>query len=352
MKVGKFLIVFVSVLGILVFCVMLYQALINNNDVNNVDTNNVDTNIAQVQNNVQENVQNNIVVNNEILGNVIEIEQKEFVIGERTALFTEESYPRIDGSTATIPLSEAFKAEFLAKDLKDVSVTHNKTHNAYENLIKGKADLILVTYPSADELKMAKDAGIELEIIPVVNEAFVFYTNEKNPVKNLTFEQIQKIYTGEITNWSEVGGDNAEITAYQRQPNSGSQSGMLELVMKDKKMMEAPKENVIADMSSIIGLVSDYENGQNSIGYSYYYYATTMYDTIDKEVADRIQLLGVNGVEPNNTTIKNGTYPIRTNYYIVINKAEKEDSDTRKLVNAMLGERGQQAAEAVGYVGM
>lgn len=51
-------------------------------------------------------------------------------------------------------------------------------------------------------------------------------------------------------------------------------------------------------MSEIIGLVSDYENGENSIGYSYYYYATTMYDTIDKDVADRIQLLGINNVEP------------------------------------------------------
>lgn len=62
--------------------------------------------------------------------------------------------------------------------------------------------------------------------------------------------------------------------------------------------MEAPKEDIVAAMSEIIGLVSDYENGENSIGYSYYYYATTMYDTIDKDVADRIQLLGINNVEP------------------------------------------------------
>lgn len=347
MNVGKFLISFVAILGVLVFCVILYNVLITDNNENTVYTN-----TSQEQNKVQEDVQNNSVDKNTDNNTVTEIGQKDFVIGEREALFTDETYPRIDGSTATIPLSEAFKAEFLAKDLKDVTVTHNKTHNAYENLIKGKADLILVTYPSVQELKMAKDAGIELEIIPVVNEAFVFYTNEKNPVKNLTLEQIQKIYTGEITNWSKVGGNDAKITAYQRQTNSGSQSGMLKLVMRNLKMMEAPEEHIVGDMSSIIGLVSDYENGPNSIGYSYYYYATTMYDIIDKEVADRIQLLGVDGVEPNNTTIKNGTYPIRTNYYIVINKAEKEGSDTRKLVNAMLGERGQKAAESVGYVGM
>ena len=122
--------------------------------------------------------------------------------------------------------------------------------------------------------------------------------------------------------------------------------------MKGLKLAEAPKEDIIGDMYSIIGLVSDYDNGVNTIGYSYYYYATTMYNDMDKEVADRIYLLGVNGVEPNNETIKNGTYPIRTNYYIVINKAEPEDGDVRKLVNYMLSERGQRVAESVGYVGV
>lgn len=267
-------------------------------------------------------------------------------------LFTEETYPRIDGSTATIPLSEAFKAEFLGKEINEVEVHHNTTHNAYLNLINGDADLILVTYPSEEEEALAKQKGMEFEIIPVVNEAFVFYTNIDNTVKSLTLEQIQKIYTGEIKNWSEVGGNDAEITAYQREPNSGSQSGMLKLVMNGLNLMEPLKENIVMGMEAIIGLVADYDNGINSIGYSYYYYATTMYDIIDSSIASRIDLLAVDGVEPNNETIKNGTYPIRTNYYIVIDKAEPEDSDVRKLVRAMLSEDGQAAAEAVGYVGM
>ena len=271
---------------------------------------------------------------------------------KQEAIFTEDTYPRIDGSTATIPLSEAFKADALGKDIKDISVKHNTTHYAYENLIKGDADLILVTSPSDEELKMAEDAGITLEVIPVVNEAFVFYTNINNPVKSLTLEQIQKIYTGEITNWSEVGGEDLPIKAYQREPNSGSQTGIEKLVMKGLKLAEAPTEDIIGDMYSIIGLVSDYDNGVNTIGYSYYYYATTMYNEMDKEVAERIFLLGVNGVEPNNQTIKDGSYPIRTNYYIVINKAEPENGNVRKLVDYMLSERGQKVAESVGYVGV
>lgn len=293
----------------------------------------------------------NMTPNNQIEDITISPNNQEVDI-KKQALFNEGEYPIVDGSTATIPLAEAFEADFMNKDIKDVNVKHSTTHYAYENLISGDVDLILVTYPSDEELAMAEKAGVELEITPVVNEAFVFYNNILNPVKSLTLEQIQNIYTGEITNWKEVGGEDLPIKAYQREPNSGSQTGIEKLVMNGKKLMEAPKEDIIGTMFDIIGLVSDYDNGKASIGYSYYYYATTMYDTMDKEVADRIHLLAVNGVEPNNETIKNGSYPIRTNYYIVINAAEPEGSKARVLKDLMLSERGQRAAEAVGYVGI
>lgn len=285
-------------------------------------------------------------------GEIIQNWEQKFIIGEREAIFTEENYPTIDGSTATIPLSEAFKAEFLEKSINDVTVKHNKTHSAYVNLINGDADLILVTYPSEEELKLAKNNNVEFEIIPVVNEAFVFFTSVDNPVKDLTLEQIQKIYTGEIKNWKDVGGHDAEIDAYQRPINSGSQTGMLNLVMNGLELMEPQTEDIYAGMDGIIKAVASFEEGKNSIGYSYYYYATTMYDIIDDDTAARIDLLAVNGVEPTNENIKNGSYPIRTNYYIVINKNEPKDSNVRKLVDAMLSERGQNAAEAIGYVGM
>jgi len=263
-------------------------------------------------------------------------------------IYTEENYPVVDGSTATIPLSEAFKRNFTSNE--NAQVKHNKTHNAYVNLINGDADLILVTAPSEDELKLAKEKGVELEVIPVVNEAFVFFVNHKNTVNNISLENIRKIYAGEIKNWSELGGENEKIKAYQRPVNSGSQTGMLELVMKDKKIAEAPKEDIVSEMEAIVNLVSNYDNGKNAIGYSYYYYATTMYDDIDSSVTNRIKFVAIDGVEPNNKTIIDGSYPIRTAYYIVINAQEPEDGEVRKLVNEMLSDRGQKVAEEAGYV--
>ncbi len=264
-------------------------------------------------------------------------------------LYTAKNFPKIDASLATQPLTDAIFKNFTGEEAEG-KIDYSNTHPAYEKLINDEVDLIVVTEPSEEELALAKKKGVELEVIPVVKEGFVFYVNSKNPVNDLTTEQIQKIYTGETTNWIEVGGDDEKIVAYQRPVNSGSQTGMLSLVMKGFNLMQAPKENLIESMQEIINLVSSYENGKNSIGYSYFYYATTMFQTIDETVASNIKLLGVDGIKPNNQTIKDDSYPFTTAYYIVINKADAEDSASKILANYLLSDRGQKVAEEAGYV--
>lgn len=266
-------------------------------------------------------------------------------------LYDLATFPKIDASLATQPLTNAIIKNFTGREDFDTSIiNYSNTHPAYVKLINDEVDLIVVTEPSEEELSLAKEKGVELEVIPVVKEGFVFYVNSKNPVDSLTTEQIQKIYTGEIKNWKEVGGEDKEIKAFQRPVNSGSQTGMLSLVMKGLKLMDAPKENLIGSMEEIINMVSSYQNGKNAIGYSYYYYATTMFETIDETVASNIKLLGIDGVKPNNQTIKDSTYPFTTAYYIVINKADSEDATSRILANQLLSDRGQKIAEEAGYV--
>ena len=268
---------------------------------------------------------------------------------DHSPLYTTSTFPRIDASLATQPLTDAIYEDFVGESAEG-KINYSNTHPGYVKLINGEVDLIVVTQPSKEELELAKEKNVELEVIPVVKEGFVFYVNSNNSVSNLTTEQIQKIYSGEITNWKEVGGKDEKIAALQRPVNSGSQTGMLALVMKEKKLMEAPKENLIDTMEAIINFVSSYTNGRNSIGYSYYYYATTMFKTIDETVASNIRLLSVDGVAPNNKTIKDGSYPFNTAYYIVINKADDENSASRKLANYLLSKRGQAVAEKAGYV--
>jgi phosphate transport system substrate-binding protein len=260
--------------------------------------------------------------------------------------FTLETYPKVDGSTVTIPLSEAICAALTQKTLAEVRpyILHTKTHPAYLNLIDKKTDLIFVTSPSAEELKLAQDKGIVMEVVPIVSEAFVFLVNADNPVDNLTLAQIQKIYTGEIKNWKEVGGEDKPIIAYQRPVNSGSQTGFLALVMKGLIPTNPPLDQIPVEMGELIDVVASFDHQAAGIGYSYYYFVMDMWGS------QNIKLLKVDGVYPDKTTISQKNYPINTAYYAVFRKDEKKDSDVRKIVDWLLSDEGQQLAQDAGYV--
>ena len=128
---------------------------------------------------------------------------------ESNPLYSLDNYPKVDASLATQPLTNAFIKNFTGiENIDENLLDYSNTHPAYIKLINDEVDLIVVTEPSEEELKLARDAGVELEVIPVVKEGFVFYVNAENKVDNLSTEEIQKIYTGEITNWKQVGGDD------------------------------------------------------------------------------------------------------------------------------------------------
>lgn len=257
--------------------------------------------------------------------------------------FTAETLPRLDGSTATIPLSEGWVSDLLGYTPNQAQsfVKHNTTHNAYVNLIDGKCDIIFVTPPSSDELKMLEDAEEEYEVIRVVKDAFVFLVNDSNPLDNLSFEDIKSIYRGDITNWSHLGGDNVEIIPYQRPDNSGSQTLMYKLVLSESELMDAPTSLKPGEMGDLVDAVSDYTTGKGAIGYSVYYYASGMY------VQEGSKLIAVDGVLPTNETIANGSYPIIEGYYAVYRKG---DANVEKLLAYILSEDGQAVAEKSGYV--
>ena len=254
-----------------------------------------------------------------------------------------DTMPRVDASLATQPLMDAYVEYFANEDiLIDVKNNYTNTHPAYEKLVNNETDLIIVTEPSEEELKMASDAGVELNITKVVNEGFVFFVNAQNPVNGLTLDEIVDIYSGKVNYWNEVGGNNSKIIPYQRPINSGSQTGMLSLVMKDVPMRKPTSEEAIETMGGIIDIVADYDNNIDGIGYSYYYYANVMYHTPD------IKFLAIDGVEPTYETIGNGTYPLMTAYYIVTRS--DADEETLAFKDLLLSKEGMKVAVEAGYV--
>ncbi|GAB1475760.1 hypothetical protein MASR2M70_05920 [Bacillota bacterium] len=260
--------------------------------------------------------------------------------------FTPEEYPRVDGSTLTIPFSEAVGAAVMDLPIEEARqyILHNTTHNAYVNLIDGKADIIFVTPPSEEELAYAESQNVELEVIPMLRDGFIFFVNESNPVKGVGFQDIVDIYSGKISNWKGLGGEDKKIIAYQREENSGSQTGMLKMVMKDTPMTQAPKELMIGDMGSIVDAVALYDNDVSAIGYSYYYYVKNMWGD------EHIKMLAIDGVEPNDATIGSNTYPIVSTTYMVLRSDEPQGSKARLLADWILTEEGQGIARESGYV--
>lgn len=258
---------------------------------------------------------------------------------------SKDNFPKIDGSTATIPLSEALATSFLGMSKSEAKgfIKHNTTHNAYLNLIEKKADIIFVTEPSEEELKTAKDAKVDLQVIPVVKEGFVFLVNTKNPVNSLTTNQVRNIYEGKIKNWKEVGGEDRDIIAYQRDANSGSQTLMEQTVMKGLKLMEAPK-TIVTSMEGLIDSIAKYDNSEKALGYSVFYYAKTMYNK------DTIKLLAVDGIYPDNKSISSGKYPFTSSYYAVLRKDTPANSTSRQLLKWIISSDGQKLAEDAGYV--
>ena len=272
-------------------------------------------------------------------------DEKDNIISE-DPIFSKDNYPRIDASLAIHPLVDNIASNFLGIPTTELNYQYTKTRTSdvYKNLIDGKVDAIFVAEPSEADYQYAKEKGVELDVIPVTSSAFVFVVNTANKVDNLSLEEIVKIYKGEITNWKEVGGADEEIIPYQRPNGSGSQTAMISLVMKDASFMTAPMMKIEGEMGGLVDAIAEYDNAKAAIGYSYFYYINTMYKR------DTIKMLAVNGVEPTIQTIKNGTYPIYTNGYIVTLKGISEDSATKKWVNNVLSSRGSKVIENAGYV--
>lgn len=180
---------------------------------------------------------------------------------------------------------------------------NRNTHGSFISLIDGENDIIITARDiSRDEQKYADEKGVALLSRPVAKDAFVFIVNPKNPVRNLSIEQIQKIYTGEIRNWKEVGGNDATINPYVRNPNSGSQEKMETIVMDGLTMIDWPEMVGYVMLAPYFQL----ENDENGIAYTPFYY----YDTIVND--DRTQVIGVNGIIPNKQTIEDCSYPYVT----------------------------------------
>ncbi len=267
-----------------------------------------------------------------------------------TELNFSDNLPRIDGAAALFPVYSAFvNATYPEDTTLDTSYQtgafcYRNTPGGYKVLAEKRSDIFIGVYPSEEQIAYAKEMGTEFEYTKIGAEAFVFITHKDNPVDSLTADEIKKIYSGEITNWKEVGGDDIEIAAYQRNEGSGSQS-MLKRFMGDTPLMAPPTERVNDLMSGIIDQVSAYRSKSNSLGFSFRYYVEGIIKNPD------IKMISVDGIAPTAENVRNGSYKILTPIYAVTYK-DNPNKNVDILLDWICGDEGQQIINKTGYVGI
>ncbi|MDR3173198.1 MAG: substrate-binding domain-containing protein, partial [Treponema sp.] len=198
-----------------------------------------------------------------------------------------DDLPRLDGATALYPVYSAFVnaiypsgdtnagGPYWLGDISNSVVMCNRTARAYENLINGRVDIIFCAEPSKDQTARAAEKGLQFDMTPIGKDAFVFFVNKNNQIDNITSSQIRDIYSGNITNWEDVGGENSLITPYQRPNDSGSQT-ILQSIMGNISIMDPLKENVAGGMGGIVERVAAYKNYENAVGYSFLFFTAEM----------------------------------------------------------------------------
>ncbi|MBQ6654569.1 MAG: substrate-binding domain-containing protein [Erysipelotrichaceae bacterium] len=271
----------------------------------------------------------------------------------------EKDMPVLDGAEACYPLYCAV-AKAIYKDIDRIEkdfindnsgdkkayqngkiVTFTNTVYGYWRLADRECDMLFGARPSQSQTEYAKSVGVEYQLTAIGREGFIFFVEEDNPVDNLTSEQVRAIYHGDITNWSQVGGKNQEIVAFQRPEGSGSQTMML-YFMGDVSLKEPKTYETFDAMSGVIEHVAQYNNEAGAMGYTFRYFL----EGLNQE--KHVKILSIDGVAPTVENIKTGAYPLITTLYCVT-RANENNENVQKVLDFLLSEDGQYIIEKTGY---
>lgn len=232
----------------------------------------------------------------------------------------------VSGSTSMEKVAKALAEGFMAKNDKvSIDVQLGGSSTGVNNVIDGISDVGNASRGIKDK---EKEAGINEYKIAIDGIAVI--VNNENSVTDLTLEQIAAIYKGEIANWSEVGGADAEVVVVGREAGSGTRDGFEEIVdIKD----QAVYKSELNETGQVKNLVS---TTPGAIGYISLDYAD-----------DSVKLIKVNGVDATAANIQAGSYPIQRPFMMV---TKGESAQTKAFLDYILSPEGQEIVVAKGCI--
>lgn len=242
----------------------------------------------------------------------------------------------IDGSTTVGPIAKAF-ADFYKETHPAVNITISESGsgNGVKSLMNNACDIAnLSRFMKPAEFKSCVDKSILPVAHVVAFDGLAVIVNPQNKIASLTIRQIADIYNGKISNWKELGGDDAKIVIVSRDTNSGTYETFNELVLK-----KAP----VAKSAEYVG-----SNGQ----------ARTRVNTTKNAIAyvglgfvdDSVKPLSIGGVLPTAKTISSGKYPIARPLFMFTNGYPKMGGDIYNFVTMHLSKEGREIVSDLGYI--
>jgi phosphate transport system substrate-binding protein len=267
------------------------------------------------------------------------------------SLEIDHDYPRLSGDQALLPVYAAavnsiyyLDAGYYNRDPRLAALCmHCTTPEAFQSLLDGKSDMIFAAAPTADQKQLAAEAGLSYTLTPIGREALVFMVNDKNAVTGLSTEQLRDVYSGKVTDWQQVGGGAGKILAYQRKPDSASQNVMASAVMRGAPLREPLKiDHFIGRRQGMERRLALYQNLPGALGYTFRFHATKLFASAGT------RLLAVDGVEPTADNIRNGSYRLAWDFYIIT--VRPLSGNAARLRDWFVSDEGQRVIWQVGYV--
>ena len=236
-------------------------------------------------------------------------------------------------SDSSITSASASGSALSTEQVADL-VQFSRTTQSYRNLMAGAADLLLAAEPAPEVAQELKQEG-EWLLTPFATDALVFVVNEDNPVDSLTTEQVRKIYTGQITNWKEVGGDDATIVVLNRKAGSGTRATFEAAVFGD----EAVDFKGDAELDKSGDVQTQMGSTDNAISYlDFSHFDDSKFNAIKVE-----------GVEPKSKNVTDDSFKIWATEHMYCSK--DADEATKAFLEFMLSDDVQgKLVEEQGFI--
>lgn len=270
---------------------------------------------------------------------------KKFLFALCSLLALSAFYPagldiRIKGSDTVLPLSQKFAEVFIKKNPgARITVTGGGSGVGLAAFLEGTTDIAMSSrkIKVSEKLKM-QEAGKSYKELIIANDALSVIVHPSNKVDRLTREQLEGIFTGKITNWKQLGGEDQKIIAYSRESSSGTYEFFKEHVMDNKNYAAS-----VLNMPATGAIIQSVAQNKNAVGYVGLAY-------VDKNVKGVSVSYdqGKNYVKATIANARSNKYPVvRPLYYYYLTKDEPK---LKPFINFAMSSEGQKLVTEIGYV--